>query len=221
MSSVEELRRKHILTLEALQTLSDENASLKAQLGSSSIARSPSSPPSPSKADTTSATDLLIAKQNECRDLEVRVEELSKLNKGLSKDLKSETDKFEEQKSLAYRMKRDIETQGKLLEELRKQLDGFEKMKEEKNGEEDKVENDSEESLRKISELEEIVKTLNSDNSDLTDKLKEVKRTSKLNEIEGRTSSKDLNDLNSKLITTESELSRIKFENNTSISNGY
>ena len=86
--SVEDLRRKHILTLEALQKLSDENAALKIKLGHGGNEIEVDDMVDDKGREVhkgggdKAVNELLMAKQNECQALEARVEDLEKNVKG-------------------------------------------------------------------------------------------------------------------------------------------
>ncbi|GMH54859.1 hypothetical protein TrST_g3694 [Triparma strigata] len=212
MSSVEDLRRKHILTLEALQKLSDENAALKVKLGhggdgtSNEVEVDDEGREVHKGGGDKAVNELLMAKRNECQALEARVEDLEKNVKELSNDLKTSTSKYNEERGIAHRLKRDIETQGALLSELRRQIDEVEQGKEEdeKQTKEEKDGTDA-----RTASLTSQVSTLQCENSNLTRELSSLRSSA----LSDRVSSSDLNSLNSKLVETTSSLDRLKAEN--------
>ena len=124
------LRRKHIQTLEVLQRLSDENECLKRQLQQSSAPASQGGQSLDSSSnDTSSSHQLLVEKQNEIRALESTITTLKSDLKTSASDLKTYKSKYSEERSSssaqASRMKKDMETQALLMQDLRSQLDAL------------------------------------------------------------------------------------------------
>ncbi|GMI04362.1 hypothetical protein TrRE_jg13254 [Triparma retinervis] len=129
METVEALRRKHISTLEVLQKLSDENAELKARLesvgengGTSEVGRGEED------------VQVIMEMREEVKKLQ---EELGGKNAEAKKAF-TERDKakdlYDGERRLVRKLKREMEVQGNLMEELRKELQGFREREEGEGG---------------------------------------------------------------------------------------
>ena len=133
MDTVETLRRKHIRTLEVVQQLSDENTELKARLES--------------VGENGGSYEKGKGEEEEVKVIMEMREEMKKLEnalRGKEGDVKTASverdeakDSYEGERRLVRKLKREMEVQGTLMEELRKELQGFrerEEVKEEDEG---------------------------------------------------------------------------------------
>jgi hypothetical protein len=134
----EDLRRKHIKTLEVLQQLSDENAALKSeneQLKEVKWAELPEVPAAGSgKTGAQASTDLLASQEAELKEHRTHIEELLVKLKQSEKEAASFKDKYGGEKALVHQLKKQVDTQGSLMKELRAQMEAGRVRSEEEHG---------------------------------------------------------------------------------------
>lgn len=137
--SAETLRRKHIQTLEALQALSDENASLKELLSSitNSSASTGDKQQEGGASPLPSSVDALHGARLEVKSLEERVKSLEASHAALEKAKSLADSDVKEGKALVHRLKRELETQALLMRGLRDEEEGRESRSREEEEEKD------------------------------------------------------------------------------------
>ena len=124
----EDLRRKHIKTLEVLQSLSDENDSLKAEneqlknVKWSELPDTPAAPP-PSGDSGAKLREIIEELEAEARKKDELLAAASTDLKTAAKDGRELKKKYDGERVVVHQITKQIDIQAKLMRDLRDQLD--------------------------------------------------------------------------------------------------
>jgi len=117
-----DLRRKHIETLEILQTLSDENEELKRRVNNTKPGETLET-----AENNDRMLDMLTELRQEVNGLEASLAEEKKRNEDGKVNMKKEVDMFKDkyrnERDQSKKIMKEMEAQGVLMENLRNELD--------------------------------------------------------------------------------------------------
>ena len=127
---MEDLRRKHIQTLEVLQNVSDENLALREENATLKDVKWSELPDLENKEGGNSEQSELAQLQTLLGSQEVELRACNDLATGLKTKLadaatgcKEYCDKYGAEKALAHQLKKQVDIAGELMKDLRKQLE--------------------------------------------------------------------------------------------------